>query len=158
MKNLAFYAKSQKGGGYDIISFFYTYSREKKYNLYLNYKTYDVDIFGETPREVSREDFNKLLCSYIKAEEYDLSHYDPENYERFYRDSLHSEDDVDLIEINHVKGQYVVGYGIDDRCTDGYDIIGNEIYSTYVSSVVFGAILSGLKSKGFEEVEAFDDY
>lgn len=153
MKQTTFYTESKKQG-YDII---YVDSRQKSYSLYLNYKDYDVDLYGEEPKHISRDEFDKLLNSYEKYEEFDLTGYDPNSYERFYRDCHNSEDNVDLIEINAVKKEYALSLDVDEMNTDGYDLIGNPICSTYVSKTVFDVIVAGVKANGFKEVEAFND-
>ena len=153
MKKSTFYTES-KSSGYDIL---HLNRSGKTYSLYLSYKDYDVNLYGKFAEHLARDEFDNLLNSYRKYEVYDLSNYDPDNYERFYRDSTYSEFDVDLIEINVPKKEYIVSYGVDEMETDGYDLIGNEIYSTYVSSGVFNVIISGLKARGFKEVEEFND-
>ena len=153
MKQTTFYTES-KNKGYDVL---YINSYSKKYTLYLSYKDYDINLYGETPKHLTRDEFDKLLNTYKKEEIYDLSNYNPDERESFYRDSHHLDDCVDLIEINASKKEYILLYDIDERCTDGYDVIGNEIFPTYVSSGVFEVVLAGLKASGYKEVEDFCD-
>lgn len=162
MSKSLFYTESINGIGYD---YFYIYrtTKEKSGTLYLNYKySYDYsksEFFdGETPTHIERKEFDSLLSEYVIDEEYDLSVYDPYAYERFYRECPNSDQLVDYIEICATKKQYVLLFGADDRVTDGYDVIHNEIFSNYVSGDVFELIIAGVKAKNFEEVEDFNDF
>ena len=153
IKHSTFYTES-KITGYDIVCIDY---RAKSHSLYLNYKDYDVDLHGETPKYLSRSEFDKLLSLYTKHEVFDLKNYNPNHYERFYRESIYTAYNVDLIEINSAKKEFILSLDVDERISDGYDLIGNEIYCTDISDAVFDAILTGIKAAGFKEVEAFDD-
>ncbi|MBQ8146162.1 MAG: hypothetical protein IJ039_05210 [Clostridia bacterium] len=155
MRHSTFSTNSKNNKGYDIICIDY---KRRSYSLYLNYKDDDVNPFGEWPKAISRIEFDRLLGSYKKYEEFDLSAYDPDNYERFYRESHYSEDDVDIIVINAVKKEYTLGINTDEMNVDGYDLIGNPIFSTYVSDAVFDVIVMGVNAKGFKMVEKFDDF
>ena len=148
-----FYTKS-KLKGYDIVYI----GPRKKYSLYLNYKDYDVDMYGsKKPHRLSREKFDELIASCKKYEVYDLSNYDPDNYERFYRESVYDcNNNIDLLEIDIVKKEYVLMMNTSDLNSDGYDLIGNPIFSVYVGEIVFDAILFGIKELGFKEVADFD--
>ena len=93
----------------------------------------------------------------LQAQIYDLLNYDPDNYERFYKESDWDFYTVDIIKINHVTKEYTLAENVSDMHTDGYDVIGNEIFSTDVSEIVFDAIVEGIKLQGFKEVEKFND-
>lgn len=54
MEHSTFYTESQIGNGYDILCI---HSKKKKYSLFLNYKDYDVNPYGEWPILISREEF-----------------------------------------------------------------------------------------------------
>ena len=153
MSKSTFYTNS-KIKGYDIV---HIDPRYLSYSLFLNYKDCDVDLYGEKPQKLSREKFDKLISSHKKYEVYDLLNYDPDNYERFYRESDWDCYTVDILEINHVTKEYTLAENVDDINTDGYDVIGNEVFSTDVSEIVFDAIVEGIKLQGFKEVEEFND-
>lgn len=153
MSKSTFYTQS-KTKGYDII---HIDQRYYSYSLFLNYKDCDVFLYGEKPQRISREKFDKLLSTYKKYEVFDLSNYDPDNYESFYSESDWDCYTVDIININVATKEYTLEENVDDMYTDGYDIIGNEVFSTDVSKFVFDAILEGIKLQGFKEVEQFND-
>lgn len=161
MKQSVFYTESKIGKGYDIIHIYYKpYKRKMSYTLYLNYKDWDVDLDPcdeLPPRHLTRQELDEMLQNYELDESYDLTDYDPHNYERFYRDTPNSEDDVDLVVIHRNKKEYTASYGVDSRHTDGYDVIGNPIYSTYVGEKMFNVIMAGLRAKGYKEVKQFED-
>lgn len=154
MKDTTLYTNSKIGDGYDIVEID---TKMKKYTLYLNYKDSCINVRGEVAKFISRKKFDRLLSSFIENEVFDLSGYDPDRYERFYRSCPFSEFDVDTIVIDFANKEFTVEYCADERSTDGYDIIGNEIFYTYLSKSSFSALLQGLKAKGFKEVKAFDD-
>ncbi|MBQ7761299.1 MAG: hypothetical protein IJ400_04510 [Clostridia bacterium] len=163
MKQAVFYTESKIGKGYDIIHIYYkVYSKKMFYTLYLNYKDWNVDLNLDCydkapPKYLTRPEFDEMLSNYELDESFDLTGYDPDNYERFYRDSPNSLDDVDVIIIHTKRKEYTISYGVDVCHTDGCDIIGNSIDSTYIGDKVFNIIKAGLKSKGYKEVETFGD-
>jgi hypothetical protein len=156
-----FYTESKIGKGYDIIHLYHKpYARKMYYTLYLNYKDWNVDLgfFDELPpKYLTRQELDEMQNGYKLDESYDLTGYDPRNYERFHRDTPNSEDDVDLVVIHRNKKEYTASYGVDSSHTDGYDVIGNPIYSTYVGEKMFNIIMAGLRVKGYKEVKQFED-
>lgn len=158
MENV-FYTEA-RSKGYDFVHIYYHYGlKEIIYTLFLNYKNSDLwlDLYEGEKRYLPRREFDKILNSYKKDMEYDLSHYDPDHRESFYRDCpfCDCDDEIDLLQIDYAKKKYSINYGVCE-CTDGYDMIGNPIFPTYVSSRVFDVIVAGLSKKGFVKVEKFD--
>ena len=152
MESNVFYTSS-KVKGYDIVCI----GSRNKCSLYLNYKDYDIDMYGSKPKFLSREKFDELIASCKKYEVYDLSNYDPDNYERFYRESVYDcNNNIDLLKIDVVKKEYILMINTSYMNSDGYDLVGNPIFSVDVGETVFDAILFGIKELGFKEVADFD--
>ncbi len=154
MKWTSYYTISKSKSRYDIVE---VNLKEKSYCLYLGCNDFDACLTGGKPVYLCREEFDKVLSAYKQSEVLDLSKYNPEDYTRFYRESIYDCYTVDMIEINSVTKEYTLRFDISDSNTDGCDVLGNEIYSTYVGDLIFDAIVEGIKISGFKEVSEFND-